>query len=841
MSIQKFIQSEVLIPRLKEKGALVVYDQAGRYRELCLEMDNDEVQVIDVSENSIESREMAQSAFLSLGSTSNATKNLLVYIPVSPPLSDEDKQQDPFSIYTMCGAVFPDGAGDEYQSLCLKAKPDYATELRKLFTDNPDPTFSVIDNVGGGAGWPELCDLLDRKGPREIVYSLLVPTETQQEALDEKSTWVAEARDFLKATLGLSLKTRAKSWSPIADELWRFLLFSEFVFDLPGDLPNSLAIVPAASKAAQPLVDDLCVRLRNDQSAQAIYIERAEAIEKELDLAGACAEISSLGDRDTFPFEEQVFFRLAVVAIANDKTEEARATIYHHAHSVWVGKGESQAKWGLVAAAVELIDACEDNDRELANSSRNQHALIDYYLESLREVDRLHREFERAIGNLLEIDEIVEPVILHAGSRYRKLSEKIQWLFTKHLQSSGWPPAERLANADVFDQFVTPKLQESGRRVAYILVDALRYELGVELHKQLAEDDQVELHAAFAQLPTITLVGMASLLPGAGQELKLIKNEGGFVPTLGDQPLSNVQQRMSLLRKSYGDRFAEMRLAEYTTTNKRVKSSVELLVLRSVEIDSHFENNPETAPGQIHDTLKRIRLAINKLRKSKFSDVIIVTDHGFFMNTQAEAGDVCKKPAGTWANVHERSLLGDGSDDDHSFVMSAEMAGIRGDFNQLAGPRSMAPYRSGMAYFHGGASLQEAVVPVLVVKLVGEIEKSTEKTEVLLSYKNGAERITTLLPVLNIELVNLETADMFLSNELEILLEAHDENGEVIGEAKPGGVVNAATGTISITPGKRFQVALKMLQKFEGNFTVKALNPKTFATYSSLNLKTDYL
>lgn len=841
MSIQAFIRSEVLLPRMKKVGALVVYDPAGRYRDLCLAMNGDDVDVVDASDSSIESREAASKALLTLGSAGDTAKNLLVYVPASPPLSEEDRQQDPFSVYTVCGSVFPDGAGDEYQSLCLRAKPDYATELRKLFADNPDPEFSVIDNVGGGTGWPELCATLDRKGPREIVYSLLVPNAEQLEALDKKNTWVAETKDFLTVTLGLSLKTRAKSWAPLADELWRFLLFSEFVFDLPGDLPPSLANVPRAEKAARPLVDDLCHRLRNDRSAQTIYIERAESIETELALIDALAGVSELGNRDTFPFEEHSFFRLAVAAIENDQTEDARATIYKHANTVWVGKGESQAKWGLVQAALELLDACEDYDRQLPNNSRDQDTLLDYYVESLREIDRLQREFERAVNDLLDVDEIIDPVISKARARYRKLSEKVQVLFTQHLQSSGWPPVDRLANADVFDRFVAPKLRESGRRVAYIMVDALRYELGVELHKQLVEDDPVELHAAYAQLPTITLVGMASLLPGAGQELTLRKKEKGFDPVLGGQLVTNVQQRMNILRKKYGDRFAEMKLAEYTTANKRVKSAVDLLVLRSVEIDSQFENNPETAPSLIHDTLKRIRLAISKLRKAKFNDVIIVTDHGFFMNNQAEAGDVCQKPSGTWENVHERCMLGDGSEDAHNFVVSADKVGIRGDYNQLAGPRSMAPYRAGMAYFHGGTSLHEAVVPVLVAKLSEEKGAQTEKIEVLLTYKNGAERITTLIPVFDVELKALETTDMFLSSELEILLEAHDENGEVIGEAKPGGPVNAATGVIALVPGQGVHIAMKMQLNFEGKFTVKAINPNTFATYSSLKLKTDYL
>ena len=74
--------------------------------------------------------------------------------------------------------------------------------------------------------------------------------------------------------------------------------------------------------------------------------------------------------------------------------------------------------------------------------------------------------------------------------------------------------------------------------------------------------------------------------------------------------------------------------------------------------------------------------------------------------------------------MHERSLLGDGAADSHSFVMPAERAGIRGEFAQFAGPRTMAPYRAGVLYFHGGASLQEVVVPVITVRL----ESTTHRT-----------------------------------------------------------------------------------------------------------------
>ncbi len=110
--------------------------------------------------------------------------------------------------------------------------------------------------------------------------------------------------------------------------------------------------------------------------------------------------------------------------------------------------------------------------------------------------------------------------------------------------------------------------------------------------------------------------------------------------------MTNVTQRMEVLRKRYGQRFAEIDLAKFVTRNPKMDSTVELLVLRSNEMDNDFENNPEAAPGLISRTFQRIRSAIHKLAEMGFQDAIIVTDHGFFLNTAIEAGDVCAKPPG---------------------------------------------------------------------------------------------------------------------------------------------------------------------------------------------------
>jgi hypothetical protein len=45
MSIQTFIQQEVLLPRLQRHGVLVVYDPARYYRDLCLSLATEELHI----------------------------------------------------------------------------------------------------------------------------------------------------------------------------------------------------------------------------------------------------------------------------------------------------------------------------------------------------------------------------------------------------------------------------------------------------------------------------------------------------------------------------------------------------------------------------------------------------------------------------------------------------------------------------------------------------------------------------------------------------------------------------------------------------------------------------
>lgn len=838
MSIAEFIQNKIIRPRLQKSGSLVVYDPAGHYQDVCNSLADEKLLVVDASTSSIESRVAAMQGLRDV--IDWQLVGLLVYVPAKAPQSDEEKQSDPFAAIAAAGTTFPEGDGDSFESLCLKAKPDHTTAIRAVFVQDPSPSFAVVDAIGGGLGWPNLRALLVVESARDILFALLVPNGVQQAALKGNDSWVAEARDLLSNSLALVLKTRGKTWDSIAEELWRFVLFSEFVFDLPGTLPASLADVPRAESLAKPLIEDLCDRLRNDHRTQSTYIDRADEIEKDLNLLSLFVGWTDLGDRDTFPFEERTFLSQAIESILRDDIDRVRHIIERHQQSVWTGIGESRAQWDLIRSATELIQICNDMEHQLSENARNLESLLAFYVSRLREADRSHREFEQAVSDYdwQDTQSLMTPVKNQVRKQYGKLVEKVQLIFTSYVEQSGWPPAGHLSNSDVFDRIVAPKLQKNGYKVAYFMIDALRYELGVALERQLMEDGQVEVQASMAQLPSITPAGMASLLPGAGQQLYIKNVAQGLVPVLGDQVVDTVAQRMDVFRKKYGQRFEEGRLEDFVRGRFDFSPETDLLVLRAVEIDSHFENHPDTAPAEITNALKRIRVAIHKLKERGFHEVVIVTDHGFFMNTHAGAGDVCSKLTGNWINVHDRCALGDGAGDGNHFVVSAEKMGIRGNFSNFAAPHTLAAYRSGLLYYHGGISLQECVVPVITMQLKVSNQPTVHKASVKMSYKNGAKTITTRIPVIDLA---VETADMFSTeNNFEILLEAQDSNGDVVGEAKSGGAVNPATGTLSLKPGDKVQVSLKMQMEFEGKFKIKALNPTNYTVYCQIDLATDY-
>jgi len=672
----------------------------------------------------------------------------------------------------------------------------------------------------------------------EILVAFLSPTAVQKNVLEADDTWVLEFQDFAATALSLTLKTKSQKWSKISEEVWRYVLFTEFVFDLPGELSSELKGVPRASATFKDLIYLVCETLRTSEKHQQVYIDMANRVAAELQLAERMGNIDEFGERDTFSFQERIFLEAFVQAALAGDAGKAASVMQARKNSIWVRHtSERQVLWTTADRALQLMLGVEDIRENLGDGARSLSDLFSYYYEEMRQIDRLYRDLEHAVtdtyGDLDSVGNLVDV----ARKKYMQLVEDTQAEFIDLVRKEGWPVGGEVRNTEVFEKFVGPWVQER-KKTAYFMVDALRYELGTELEKELSGEFKTELRAVCAQLPTITSVGMAALMPYADGNIRLAKEGEDLMPHVKDQKVLLPTDRLEYMRGLFGDRCHMIEL-DGLLTKKPPKwpDTVDLLIVRTTDIDNIGETKPVDAYRVFPEILRKVIAGVKKLRKVGFERAIIATDHGFMLFSEREAGDAVEKPSGDWITVKDRCLLGSGSPNSGTVVFEREDVGIQGDFANYAVPRTFATFVKGRLYFHGGLSLQECVLPVISVDLLARAEEKPRPVDLHLSYKAGStERITTRRPMIQIAVYQTG----LFEEELEFQLEAYDKK-KIVGEVGTSNHVNPATNLVKIRSGESIKVPLKMDDDFHGSFEVKATDPVTGVNYATLKLRTDYM
>lgn len=835
MTIREYFRDQVFGKRASLAGSLIIFDPERRYRAVVQEMVSPTRSVIDAGLSVIEQREAAMNALRDL--SDGRIRECIIWVPCNAPEGDEGLQRDPFAIFCRLGSQFPAGDGDSYESICRRAKPDHLLEIGKLFADG-DPSFETIDALDSGGSWPKLKTLLAANSPKEILIGLLSPKPPQDAALKADASWVNEARAFIEKTLEHKLKTKGQTRQSVADELWRLLLFSEFVFDSSGDLPSSLSLVPRAGQAAKGLVFEVCDELRKHEDHKDAYLTHASEIEADLALVERASGIVNLGQRDTFAFEERHFLSAFVDSLLGGKSELARQILTSRQKSIWLTHEDRLAEWTVAERALDLL---ESTIKHSDPSFSNTEEIVGAYASSWRELDRRHREMEQSVADWHEEHEGLERLVSAARAAYLKAAGGLQAEFIRLVQAEGWPVTglNLLCNNQIFDREVAPAL-ESGQRVAYFLVDSLRFELAVELEKQLSDKHSVRLLASCAQLPTYTEVGMASLMPDAAKALWLANKDGKLVTHLDGTAAVAPSSRFAYMQTCKGDQCADMALDDLVRAKKlKLSDKTRLLVVRTRDIDSIAHESPHQVLQVIPSLVRLIIRGISRLEGAGFQKVVIATDHGFILLHEQEAGNLAPKPPGNWLVEKSRCLLGQGSSDGASVVFNREQVGIPGDFMHYAVPRTLVPYSRGHLYYHEGLSLQECVLPCLTVELKAQTKK-VALPELQLSYRQGkTDKITQRRPVLDLAWpgLNLFGEDY----DIEVAVEAVDSKGNVVGWVGSGQTVNPATQGVRIRPSQVTSFSLRMEDQFSGSFTVRALDPSTQALIADLTLKTAYL
>lgn len=837
--------TELLETRLQEKACLVVYDPLRRYEEIVRRMEAPRRRIVFAGEAVVEATEAAISALCEIGRPKADVEQLLVFVPSETAASEMGKCRDPFSAVAVCGAVFPDGDGDSYADLCQKARPEHRSQIIALFAAG-EPDFATIDALGGGTGWPRLQALLAADSATEILTSLLSPSEVQAGKMKADTQWLAEAGEFARATLGFVPKTKSSSWPAICEELWRLVLFSEFYFDLPDTPPASLENVPRAKPDAVDLVNRVCEELRSSTKHQKIYLENAARISVELHLESCMKNVAELGRLDTFAFEERSFLASFVRATIDEDWIKAKAIAEQRQQSIWVKQTDRQILWTIAARAQNLLSRADDIERDLPAHDQSLSALIQFYCSRSYLLDQDQREFEQSVTDAMGEVEGIEPLIELARERYRSAIEKQQARFIELVHAESWPASGVLRATRIFADTVKPLLEVRSNRVALLMVDALRYELGAALENQISGEYICSITGVCAQLPTITQVGMAAMLPDAEGNLALRTTDKGLVTELSGNKVTIPDERLVHTKRVYGDTCGMILLDELLTiSGSKKKNPVDdqtrLLLVRTTEIDSHGEVTVAGALDAIPRVLSKIIAALARLRKMGFNHVVIAADHGFMLFGDRRPGEKCPVPPGNWIKVKDRCCLGSGAAVAGVTVLSCEEAGISGDFEKYGVPKTFATFAEQVPYFHEGLSLQEAVIPVLQVTLGTESShQATPSVDVQIRYRGESSgTVTTLRPVLEVCVFG----EIFSQEEIFFQIEARGKvsgsKGErVVGEPAACPEVDGATGFVHMRPGQAAKIPLRLEEGIDGPFEVRAVNPETGVTLGSpLKLK----
>jgi hypothetical protein len=434
---------------------------------------------------------------------------------------------------------------------------------------------------------------------------------------------------------------------------------------------------------------------------------------------------------------------------------------------------------------------------------------------------------------VLQPNEALIQLVKLVRSSYNNITEKTQKVYQQLLVNEHWPVAGMINNSEVFTKYIQP-LRKVNTKTAFLLIDALRFELGKELEEQLIKHFNINLIPSCAYLPTVTKFGMAALLPDAEKDLHLENHQGSLESFMGDKPLLTLANRRDYLKEKLGDR------CEIISMDKLISTStfdpIDLLIVTTSEIDTAGENLASNSMHAMHQAVQNLVKSIYLLSQNGYDKIIIATDHGFVLHPIFQAGDNVCKPAGEWIMTKSRSLAGIGATPDSALGFTAQKLGIKTKVKDFVFLKGFAVFEKNTNYFHEGLSLQENVVPVMVVSKI--VVKKEDKIGVNVTYKGKtAGIITSRRP-------SFEVAS-FIDGKLgfdpiTIRMEAISGT-QVVGKPSADEKVNETSKFVEIIPGQTYKIALDMDTDFEGDFEVRITDPVTNKLYSTINVKTDYI
>jgi len=293
-------------------------------------------------------------------------------------------------------------------------------------------------------------------------------------------------------------------------------------------------------------------------------------------------------------------------------------------------------------------------------------------------------------------------------------------------------------------------------KTAFLILDAMRYELGKRIVDTINKGEPVERATIIpckSTIPTITPLGMTYAIPGE-KDVEVIYDKSKNNLSIQDKKngiyLEEKSGREKWLKNKYS--LTDSSFLHFNDFMELIDTKSKRLGRKLFVFDQGFDDEGHLGKLKItgsENLVDRYSAAIRKLRVFGYSKICLLTDHGYY-HWDPDETETEIKPEGTILLSSRRYIIGYDLQSNESLKLN-----VTGSNLECLIPRSINIYKTygGMGFYHGGTTFQEYIIPTIII----EWPEKAKKVEVRLIPFN---EITSLNQRVEIEPVKVQ-GDLF--------------------------------------------------------------------------------
>jgi len=467
-------------------------------------------------------------------------------------------------------------------------------------------------------------------------------------------------------------------------------------------------------------------------------------------LSDECAKVLGIeGDLSKRDFREVIeldYFRLIDQKIISDLVKAVVSrTVSHGDVTLWV-RARRQGHWYQEYRHLyEAIDLASQFVHSLNETKLSMESLTDgiqRYSLSWYKIDQLYRKFiyhvRKASRASLMGDLTNQIEKLYSNNFLLKMNNNWQSFVDK---TDKWDTGVVALQKRFFERCVRPFLRKD-KKICIIISDALRYEIGDDLLSLIRQEDRysAEIAPMLSMLPSYTQLGMAALLPN--KELSITDGNTGTVQVDG-QSTQGTGNRIKILTKALSQRATAIKANELMDLKgddcrKLIRDHDVIYIYHNrIDITGDKRDTEERVFEAVDQTLLELIRLIKKLTNANANNLVVTADHGFiYQNETTLESDFSGEDAkGKEILFRDRRfVIGRGLQEVGSLrKFESSQLNLAGDL-EVQIPKSINRLRlkgSGSRFVHGGASLQEVVIPVLKINKKRQSDVSIVDVDIL--------------------------------------------------------------------------------------------------------------